>query len=192
MTLIYWEWYFIPRSPLRSIFALFPEQLLKDFVSWGSSGVFHDRSLLGRCLRGFVLPVLEYCSALWCSGADTRLKLLDRVVSGTNFLTGSVFEYDIAYRRYVAVLCMLNMIGCNPMHPLYSALPVLYVLVRVTRDALAEHRHTYASSHCRTFQYRRTIIPLSVFLWIRGTILLTLYLMVWDRRVSGAGPMFFY
>ena len=26
--------------------------------------VFHDRSLLGRCFRGFVLPVLEYCSAV--------------------------------------------------------------------------------------------------------------------------------
>ena len=33
--------------------------------------VFHDRSLLGRCLHGFVLPVLEYCSAVWCSAADT-------------------------------------------------------------------------------------------------------------------------
>ena len=38
--------------------------------------VFHDRSLLGRCFRGFVLPVLEYCSAVWCSAADTHLKLL--------------------------------------------------------------------------------------------------------------------
>ena len=37
--------------------------------------VFHDRSLLGRCFRGFVLPVLEYCSAVWCSAADTHLKL---------------------------------------------------------------------------------------------------------------------
>ena len=26
--------------------------------------VFHDRSLLGRCFRGFVLSVLEYCSAV--------------------------------------------------------------------------------------------------------------------------------
>ena len=26
--------------------------------------VFHDRSLLGRCFRGFILPVLEYCSAV--------------------------------------------------------------------------------------------------------------------------------
>ena len=50
--------------------------------------VFHDRSLLGRCLRGFVLPVLEYCSAVWCSTADTHLKLLDRAVSGALFLTG--------------------------------------------------------------------------------------------------------
>ena len=30
--------------------------------------VFHDRSLLGRCFRGFVLPVLEYCSTVWDSG----------------------------------------------------------------------------------------------------------------------------
>ena len=40
--------------------------------------VFHDKALLGRCFRGFVLPVLEYCSAAWCSAADTHRKLLDR------------------------------------------------------------------------------------------------------------------
>ena len=44
--------------------------------------VFHDRLLIGRCFWPFVLPVLEYCSAEWCSAADTHLKLLDRVVSG--------------------------------------------------------------------------------------------------------------
>ena len=31
---------------------------------------------------------LEYCSAAWCSAADTHLKLLVRVVSGASFLTG--------------------------------------------------------------------------------------------------------
>ena len=46
-----------------------------------SSQVFHDRLLFGRCFRGFVLPVLEYCSAIWCSAADTHLRLLDRIVS---------------------------------------------------------------------------------------------------------------
>ena len=54
--------------------------------------MFYDRSILGRCFRGFVLPVLEYCSAVWCSAADTHLKLLDHAVSGARFLTGGVFE----------------------------------------------------------------------------------------------------
>ena len=35
--------------------------------------VFHDRLLLGRYFRGFVLPVLEYCSAVWCLAADKHL-----------------------------------------------------------------------------------------------------------------------
>ena len=81
--------------------------------------VFHDRSLLGRCFRGFVLPVLEYCSAVWCLAADAHLKLLDRALCGARFLTGSVFECDIAHRRSVTVLCMLYKIRCNPMHMLY-------------------------------------------------------------------------
>ena len=47
--------------------------------------VFHDKLLIGICFWGFVLPVLEYSSAVWCSAADTHLKLLDRVVSGACF-----------------------------------------------------------------------------------------------------------
>ena len=50
--------------------------------------VFHDRSLHERFFRGFVLPVLEYCSAVWCSDADTHVKLLDCAVSGARFPTG--------------------------------------------------------------------------------------------------------
>ena len=50
-----------------------------------SSRVFHDRSLLGRCFRSFVLPVLKNCSAVWCLAANTHFKLLDRAVSGTGF-----------------------------------------------------------------------------------------------------------
>ena len=51
------------------------------------------------------------------------------------------------------------------MHPLYGALPVPYVPVRVTRGALITHRYTYAPPRCRTSQYRRTLIHLSVSLW---------------------------
>ena len=97
--------------------------------------VFHDRLLLGRCYRGFVLPVLEYCSEIWCSSADTHLKLLDRAVSGARFLTWGVFECDIAHRRSLAVLCMLYKIRCNSVHPLNGALPGSYVPVTVTRGA---------------------------------------------------------
>ena len=57
-----------------------------------SSQLFHDRLLLGRFFRGFVLPVLEYRFDLWCLAADTHLKLLDRVVNGAIFLTKSLFD----------------------------------------------------------------------------------------------------
>ena len=127
--------------------------------------VFHDRSLLERCFRGFVLPVLEYCSAVRCSAADTYLKLLDRAVSGARFLTRDVFECDIYHRRSVAVLCMLYKIMCNPVHPLNGALPGPYVPALVTRGALVAHRYTYAPPRCRTLQYSRTFIPFSVSHW---------------------------
>ena len=38
---------------------------------------------------GFVLPVLEYGSAVWCLDINTYFKLLDCVVSEACFLTGS-------------------------------------------------------------------------------------------------------
>ena len=112
--------------------------------------MFHDRSLLWRCFCGFVLTVLEHCSAVLCSAADTHLKLLDRAVSGARFLTGGMFECDIAHRRSVAVLCMVYKIRCNPVHPLNGALSVPYLPVRVTRGVLVAHRYTYAPPRCRT------------------------------------------
>ena len=127
--------------------------------------MFHDRALLGRCFRGFVLPVLENCSAVWCLAADTHLKLLDRAVSGARFITGGVIECDISYRQSMAVLRMLYKIKCNPVHPLNGALPGPYVPALVTRGALVAHRYTYALPRSRTLQYSRTFIPFSVSLW---------------------------
>ena len=118
---------------LRSFSRAAPQRLSILKKSWR---MFHDRSLLGRCFRGFVLPVLEYCSAVWCQAANTHLKLLDRAVSGARFLTGGVFECDIAHRRSVAVLCMLYKIACNPMHPLNGALPGPYVPVCFGRTSV--------------------------------------------------------
>ena len=127
--------------------------------------VFHDILLIGRCFWGFVLPVLEYCSAVWCSAVDTHLKLLDRVVISACYLAGGVLNCNLSHRRSVAVLCMLYKIRCNPKHPLCGTLPVPYVPVRVTRCALIAHRYSYAPPRCRTSQYRTTFIPLSVSLW---------------------------
>ena len=115
------------------------------------------RSVYGRCFLDFVLPLLEYYSAVWCSAAIYTLNHWT-----VRFLTVGVFECDIVRRRSAAVLCMLYKIRCSPMHPLYGTLHVPYVPVLVTRGALVAHRYTHAYPRCRTSHYFRTIIPLSV------------------------------
>ena len=118
--------------------------------------VFHDRSLHGRCFRGFVLPVLEYCSVVWCSAADTHLRLLDRLFSGASFLSGvclSVTLHIVALWQYYACCTRSGVTRCT-----------LFV-VRVTRGAVITHRFSCAPPRCRTSQYRRTFILLSVHLW---------------------------
>ena len=133
-------------------------------------------------LSGFSLPVLEYCSAVWCSAADTHRKLLDRAVSGARFLTAGVFECDIAHRRSVTVLCMLCKIRCNPMHPLWT----VCASVGYTRC------HGRTSVHLCTALLQNLAVQMDFYSPLSGTILLTPYSMVWDWRVSRAGPMLFY
>ena len=134
--------------------------------------VFHDRSLLLRSFWSFVLLVLEYCSA-----ADSRLKLLDRVVRSSGFLAGGVLECNLAHRRSVAELCMLFNIKSNSMHSLSAALPLPYVPARVTRGALVGHRHR---SCILVVGLLSIVEPLCPSLCLFGTILVTLCLMVWD------------
>ena len=76
---------------LRSVSSAATQRLGIMRNSWQ---VFHDRSLLQRSFWSFVLTVLEYCSAVWCSAADSHL--LDRVVWGEGFLAGGVLECDLA------------------------------------------------------------------------------------------------
>ena len=137
--------------------------------------MFHDRSLLGRCFRGFALPVLEYCSAVGCLAADTHLKLLDGAVSGARFLTGGVFECDIAHRRSMVFLCMIYKIRCNPMHPLN----LLYLdrmcqcgLHAVLRSHIDALMHSLAEEHCST------AVLLFPCQCPSGTIMLTPFSMV--------------
>ena len=51
------------------------------------------------------------------------------------------------------------------MHHLSSALPLPYVPALVALDALVAHSHSFAPPRCRTSQYRRTFVPLSVSHW---------------------------
>ena len=62
---------------------------------------------------------------------------------------------------------MLFKIKSNPMHPFSGALTLPYVMcpAHVTRGALFAHRHSFAPPRCRTSQYRRSFLTLSVSLW---------------------------
>ena len=116
-------------------------------------------------LSGFVLPILEYCSAVWCSAAVTHLKLLDRAVSGALFLTGGVFENDIAHHRQVAVLCMLYNIRYNPVHPLNGALPgKICSSAGYTRCSGRKSVHLCTAS-LQNLAVQQDFIPISVSLW---------------------------
>ena len=154
MTLLYWEWHFEMtfEKHLHPISRAASQRLGILRKSWW---VFHDRSLLGRCIRGIVLAFLEYCSAVWCSAANTHIELLDHAASVAQFLTGvclSVTLHIVDIWQH-CVCCIRS--GLNG---------GLYVPVRVTWGALVAHHYTYASPSCKTLQYCRTFIPLSVSL----------------------------
>ena len=191
MTLLYWEWHLIPRWPLRSTFARFLEQLLKDLVSWGSLG---ECSMIDRFLGdAFGVLSCQFWSTVLQSGARLPIhtfKLLDRAVSSAQFLTGGVFKCDIAHCRSVAVLCICfirsGVTRC-------TLLMVLY-LDHMCQCGL----HAVLWSHIGTLMHRLAAEPRSTAELLfpsrcpSGTILLTPYSLVWDWRVSRAGPMLLY
>ena len=152
--------------------------------------MFHDRSLLGRCFRGFVLPVLEYCSAVWCSAADTHLRLLDRVVSGAIFLTGGVFECVLAHRRSVAVFYA----SCSRSGVTRCTLFVVLFLCRMCRCGLHEVLCSHICELMRLLSAEPRSITGLLFpcQYLCGTIFVTPCSTVWNWRVSRAGPMSFY
>ena len=79
------------------------------FILASTAKVISEHRLINVVIQPGIEPgtlqFVEYYSAVWCSAANTHLKLLDRVVIGAGFLTAGVYAYDIAYRRSVAVEC---------------------------------------------------------------------------------------
>ena len=124
---VWWPWYIGLTFDSKMTFEKHLRSVSSAASPWlgilrKSWRVFHDRSLLGRCFRGFVLPVLEYCSVVWCTAADTHLELLYRAVSGASFLTAGVFNCDIAHRdlsQYCVCCIRSGVIWCAPFMVLY-------------------------------------------------------------------------
>ena len=134
--------------------------------------VFHDRSLLERCFRGFALPVLEYCSAVWCSAADTHLKLLDRVVSGARFLIGGGSSVTfLIVDPWQSCVCFIR-----------SGVTQCTLLMLLSQDRMCQcGLHAVLWSYIGTLMHRLTAEPCSTAGLLfpsrcpSGTILLTAY-----------------
>ena len=126
--------------------------------------IFNDESVLVKCFNSFILSCFEYCSPVWFSAADSHLKLLDRNLNACKFLIPDL-NTDLWHRRSISCLCMLFKIYHNPAHPLHSELPSLYLPVRVTRNAVNAHSHSFSAVRCSTVQYSRCFIPSSTKCW---------------------------
>ena len=135
--------------------------------------VFHDRSLLGRCFRGFVLTVLEYCSAVWCSVSNWLVCL------SVTLLIVDPWQYFVCFIRSGVKRCTLLMV-------LYLDRMYQCGLHAVLWSHIGTLMHRLASEPCST---ARLLFPSWCPCWM---ILLTPCSMVWDWRVSRAGPMLFY
>ena len=127
----------------RSVSKSDSQKLVILRMSWR---VFHvqDILLIGICFWGFALPVLEYCSAVWCSTADTHHKLLDRIVSGACFFNRGVWlsatlhivelwQYYVPCIRSGVTRCTLSMM-----------LYLCRMCQCVARGASVSHRFIYS------------------------------------------------
>ena len=115
------------------------------------------------------------------------LKLQDREVSGARFLTGGVFECDISH-PWQSCVCFIRS-GVTQC----TLLMVLY-MDRMCQCGL----HAVLWSHIGSLMHRLAAEPCSTAGLLfpsrcpSGTILLTAYSIMWDWRVSRAGPMLLY
>ena len=131
--------------------------------------------LSGFCPARFVVR-----STVWCSAADAHLKLLDVQsvvpVLSMSLLIVDPWQYCVCCIRSGAALCTLLMV-CSSW----------------TVGASSGYKRCSGrtSVHLIAAEPRSTAGPVFPSRCPSGTILLALYSMVWDWRVSRAEPMFF-
>ena len=176
--------------PLRSIFAEFLDQLLKDLVSWGSpdkcSMINH---FLGDALRVLSCPfwstVLQSGAWLpihtlncWTVQAVVPVFLLE-VCLGVILLIIVLWQYCLCCIRSGVTKCTFLMVlylDCMRQCGLHA---VLWSHIGVLMSYHGAEPH-------------RTALLLSPYQYISGTILLTVYSMVYYWQVSRAGSIIFY
>ena len=127
--------------------------------------VYDDVSVLRRCFFSFILPSLEYCSAVWSSAASCHLSLLDRVVHSASTLCSSEDLVDLSVRRDVAGLCMFYKIYHNLHHPLNDVVSAPLRRVRQTRAAEMAHDFEVRPLKCRTAQFERCFVNSMGRIW---------------------------
>ena len=101
------------------------------------------------------------------------------------FFAGGILECNLAHSRSAAVLCMLFKMKSNPMHPQSGALILPYLSARV----LVLWLLIGTRLRLLAVEPLSTMEPLCPSQYQSGTILVILYLMVWDWRVLRAEPM---
>ena len=190
MTLLYLEWHLIWGWPLINIFAQFPEQLLKDFVSWGSPD---ECSMVDRFLGDafgilsclFWSTVLFCCVVLSCWYIPQTTWLCSQWCLVSNW--GCVWVWHFSLSICGSTLCirsgvtqctrkMMLYLDCMWQCGLHTML-LLHIGI-LTLHLAAEPRCTAGllfPSQCPS-----------------KSILLTQSSMVWNFQISRAGPMLFY
>ena len=152
------------QDDLKSIFTLFPEQLLKGLVSWGSPGKYSTID----CFLGDVLGVLScpFWSTVLRCGARLPMHTLNywtTLVCGASFLTGCVLECDqdiIDLWQYYVCCTRSGITRCT----LFLVLFLCHMCWCGLHSALWLHI-VYLCAASLQNQYRRSFIPLSVSLW---------------------------
>ena len=134
--------------------------------------VFYDSLLIDRVFGDFIVLVLEYCPAVWCSYADTHFNLLDRVVIAVRFLLGvclSVTLHIVDMWQYYACCIRLGLTRCPSLWCLCHCglRAVLCLHIGIVMLLLAEEPSITAGL-LFTCQY------------LCGTILVTEYSIVWN------------
>ena len=79
-------------------------------------------------------------------------------------LAGGLLECNLSHLRSVAVLCILDKIRSNPMHPLCGHCCAFCSSAGYTW-CVGRSSVFLCTTFCRTSQYRKTFIPRSVALW---------------------------